>query len=556
MQVGRRINVERVVFRRRIIARLDKSWLARAGYGMIFSSLEFIFGFLPITFAVFVLLGLKGWHRVGIMWLVAASLLFYGWWNPAFLPLLLGSILFNYGVGYVLSRRANDAPGDGRAPILWLGIVGNLALLGYFKYAHFVLANISSVSGLSLSLGEIILPLGISFFTFTQIAFLVDAYRGRAHELNVLNYCLFVTYFPHLIAGPVLHHREMMPQFARPYRPSLADLAVGMSCFVIGLFKKVVLADGLAPYATAVFHAAGPGVELTFFEVWGGVLAYSFQIYFDFSGYSDMAVGISRMFGVKLPINFYSPYQAHNIIDFWRRWHMTLSRFLRDYLYIPLGGGRRGEYRRYANLMTTMLLGGLWHGASWTFVIWGGMHGLYLAVNHGWRRLCAVCGWPAEPGGPVRRAACIAFTFFACCIAWVFFRASTLDSALTLIYAMAGGNGISLPAVAERYLGGAGMSGLRFDGMFHNGLADWWGGVAFLISAAAIVWLAPNTQQIFDRFQPTLDGHTFVDGASLRWRWYCWRPTPMNAVFCSISFAIVVVALTVGSYSEFLYFQF
>jgi alginate O-acetyltransferase complex protein AlgI len=251
---------------------------------------------------------------------------------------------------------------------------------------------------------------------------------------------------PHLIAGPVLHHKEMMPQFARPetYRFSWDNMTIGLTIFTIGLFKKSVLADGVSPYANVAFHAVDMEEKLDLLASWGGALAYTAQLYFDFSGYSDMAIGLSRMFGIVLPLNFNSPYKATNIIDFWRRWHMTLSRFLRDYLYIPLGGNRKGPMRRQINLMVTMLLGGLWHGASWNFVLWGGLHGLYLAINHGWRSLCKRYFPGLGDTGILGKLTAWAFTFIAVVVAWVFFRATTLDGALNMLSGMIGLHGINL----------------------------------------------------------------------------------------------------------------
>jgi D-alanyl-lipoteichoic acid acyltransferase DltB (MBOAT superfamily) len=279
------------------------------------------------------MIGARGHHRVAISWLVAASLFFYGWWNPAYLGLILGSMLFNYAVGVTLLNN-NSALKKGT---LVFGISINLALLAYFKYANFFVDNINLALDTTYHLEHIFLPLAISFFTFQQVAYLVDAYKGETREHNFLHYCLFVTFFPQLIAGPIVHHKEMLPQFAKAntYILNHKNLAIGLTIFILGLFKKVVFADSIAGYATPVFDAAEVGVILTVAEAWMGALAYTMQLYFDFSGYSDMAIGLGYMFGIKLPLNFNSPYQSLNIIDFWRRWHMTLSRFLRDYLYIP-----------------------------------------------------------------------------------------------------------------------------------------------------------------------------------------------------------------------------
>ena len=366
---------------------------------MLFNSFAFLFAYLPIVLAGYFLLDRlaptagtsANWRRLApAAWLAGASLFFYAWWDVRYLPLLLASICVNYGAGRLIGASAGAA----RKRVLVAALALNLGLLAYYKYANFF---IDSVNAIAVTAGagavslpwhglDIILPIGISFFTFTQIAFLVDCYRGEVREYRFIHYVLFVSYFPHLIAGPVLHHRDMMPQFADPANahPRAANFAIGLSIFTIGLAKKVLIADNLSPLAIPVFAA---GAEPTLIEAWIGVLAYTFQLYFDFSGYSDMAIGLSRLFGVKLPLNFNSPYKAANIADFWRRWHMTLSRFLRDYLYIPLGGSRRGEAMRYRNLMLTMLLGGLWHGAGWTFVIWGGLHGLYLVLQQAWQRV-------------------------------------------------------------------------------------------------------------------------------------------------------------------------
>jgi alginate O-acetyltransferase complex protein AlgI len=349
---------------------------------VLFNSPEFILFYLPVVVAVFFLLA--RWQRkAAALWLAVASLFFYGWWNPNFVVLLLASVVFNFYMGSAISRRREAISAFSTAksvrPLLVLAIGANLALLAYFKYANFFIDSTNALTGSNFALLNIVLPLGISFFTFTQIAFLVDASRGLAREYDFVHYLLFVTYFPHLIAGPVLHHKQMMPQFAErsTYLPNRENIVVGLTIFCVGLAKKVIIADSLSVYASPVFAAAEKGVAITFFEAWGGLLAYTFQLYFDFSGYSDMAIGLSLLFGVTLPINFNSPYQATNIIEFWRRWHMTLSQFLRDYLYVPLGGNRLGVSRRHFNLMVTMVLGGLWHGANWTFVIWGALHGFF-----------------------------------------------------------------------------------------------------------------------------------------------------------------------------------
>lgn len=510
---------------------------------MLFNSYAFIFVFLPLVMAGFFLVGRTS-HKGAALWLALASLVFYGWWNPRFVILVLVSILINYTAGYYISRKRNEVPELAKA-MLTLAIVVDLGILAYYKYANFFIANVSQLAGIEFSALDIILPIGVSFFTFTQIAFLVDAYRGIAREYNFIHYLLFVTYFPHLIAGPVLHHKQMMPQFAErtTYTPSLENINIGLTIFVIGLAKKVLLADQFALYADPIFSIAGQGGHPSLIESWVGGLSYSLQLYFDFSGYSDMAIGLSRMFNIRLPLNFDSPYKAPNIIEFWRRWHMTLSAFLRDYLYIPLGGNRNGPIHRHMNLMITMLLGGLWHGAGWTFVLWGGLHGTYLIINHLWHSISGRSGpspgWRALPG--------TALTFTGVVFAWIPFRAPDLDTAFHLWAGMLGLNGISLPpAMAVKVPawlhdlvvpGGAlPMSVLNAKEVF---LA--------LPAGLAIVWLLPNAQQLLASFNPAWDRvrSPTTNG---------WRLIPTNGAVLGILFAASLMMLT--RESAFLYFQF
>src|SRR5260370_26203987 len=345
---------------------------------MLFNSYQFIFLFLPIAIIGYFALGRLG-NLAPVIWLALASLVFYSASNWQFVPLLLASVAFNYVIGlFLISKRLRAVA---RLAVLTVGVAGDLVVLGYFKYAGFLAANLNAIFSTGLTV-EILLPVGISFYTFTQIAFLVDAYRRNVARYALPHFALFVSYFPHLIAGPILHHKDMIPQFERAEakRPDAHLILCGLIFFAAGLFKKTCLADGIQPLVSLAF---GPGTP-SFDQAWIGALAYTFQLYFDFSGYSDMAIGISLMFGIFLPLNFNSPYKAMSIIDFWRRWHMTLSQFLRDYLYIPLGGNRHGRILRYVNLMITMVLGGLWHGAAWTFVAWGALHGAYLCINHAW----------------------------------------------------------------------------------------------------------------------------------------------------------------------------
>ncbi|WP_250516508.1 MBOAT family O-acyltransferase [Caballeronia sp. INDeC2] len=418
-------------------------------------------------------------------------------------------------------------------------IATNLAVLGYYKYANFFIDSTNHFLGWHLDVLAVLLPLGISFFTFTQIAFLVDVYRGIAREYSFANYLLFVTYFPHLIAGPVLHHKQMMPQFANPdtFRINPHNIAAGLTVFVLGLAKKVLIADNLALAATPLFNAASAGVPLTFFEAWIAAFAYTLQLYFDFSGYCDMAVGISLLFNVKLPINFDSPYQSASIIDFWRRWHMTLSAFLRDYLYIPMGGSRHGgPMRRHANLMITMLLGGLWHGAGWTFVVWGGLHGVYLIINHGWRALASRFGI-AHASVPWRLAS-VALTFIAVVVGWVFFRADKFDTAWNVLAGMAGLHGVSLPFITSVTL-----PKIAFVALFIG---------------AILVWACPNLQRL-------LEQHMSVEHPEMHWPAIVIKaksllsfvnPSALMAVTSALLLFFVVLAIRSNGPSEFLYFEF
>ena len=518
---------------------------------MLFNSYVFIFAFLPLTLAGFFILG-RYRPMLAAAWLTAASLFFYGWWNPVYVWLLALSFVFNYACGITIVRAGVRGDQRMRKRMLIFAVTMNLVVLGYYKYANFFLASINHVSGAGLTFGEIVLPLGISFFTFTQIAFLADAYYGKAREYNFVHYGLFVTYFPHLIAGPILHHAEMMPQFGQPatYRFSFENAAVGTTIFVIGLFKKVILADSVGAYAKPVFDAAAAGVELTLLEAWCGALAYTFQLYFDFSGYSDMAIGLSRLFGVTLPLNFHSPYQAVNIIDFWRRWHMTLSRFLRAYLYIPLGGNRKGVARRYLNLMITMALGGLWHGAGWTFVLWGMLHGLYLVINHGWHALRVRLGHDLKRSTWWGRACACLVTFVAVVIGWVLFRAADLTAAVAMLKAMAGVNGLVLPDFWLPKWGAVGQwlaaHGVRFGDthdLVGGGVVNW---IWILL---LVVWFAPNTQQLLAAYRPALA--LFAERYQGR---LSWRPAPLYALLTAA--AALIAIFNLHKRSEFLYFQF
>ena len=494
---------------------------------MLFNSYIFIFLFLPISLIVYFQIGRYGYHNVAIGWLVATSLVFYGWWNPVYLGLILGSIVFNFALGAFIHKNLHRQP----AYVLTFGIVVNLVVLGYFKYANFFIDNVNSLFATNIHLDQIILPLAISFFTFQQIAYLVDTWKGETGEQNFLHYCLFVTFFPHIVAGPIVHHKEMLPQFAKKNigRLSYENITVGLSLFILGLFKKVVIADTAAVYATPYFDIAAHGGTLTFLEGWVAALAYTFQLYFDFSGYSDMAIGMAKMFGILLPINFNSPYKAYNIIDFWRTWHITLSRFLRDYLYIPLGGNRKGTARRYVNLMITMLLGGLWHGAGWTFVIWGGLHGIYLVINHGWRALKSILKPTFKIPSFLADNVSWLITFIAVVVAWVFFRAPTMHSALRVLEAMFGLNGF----------------GLTISGELSRRTL-----LLFFISVIFIVRVLPNSIDIVSRFNPVLEKEYGRIKSAIT---LSWKPTIIwGFIFVVLALASLRTMIIQG-YHEFIY---
>jgi len=487
---------------------------------MLFNSHQFLFLFLPATAAIFFLLSGFGRRQLLIAWLVVASIFFYGYWNVSYVPLLLFSVLFNYFLGEALEAEKKK----------WMllgGIAVNLGLLGYFKYATFIVENLRF-----LPIGDlhVVLPIGISFLTFEQIAYLIDTYKGQTPPRDFVRYCWFITFFPRLIAGPIVRAREILPQYGKRSFGSFDTtwFATGVTIFVIGLFKKVMCADHVGSYATYVFQTAEGGTPITFFEAWGGALAFTCQIYFDFSGYSDMAIGIARMFGIVLPLNFDSPYKACNIIEFWRRWHMTLSRFLRDYLYIPLGGDRKGEARRYTNLMITMLVAGLWHGAGWTFVAWGALHGFYLCINHAWRSVRARLGQDLNRTTWWGRGSGRCATLGAVVLAWIFFRASSFSGALNMMTGMAGMNG--------------------------------WGGIStsllgyFIAPMLLLVCLvAPNTQELVGQIEDdSLDQPGPVRPAYTPW--FLWQPNLRWSIMIGLMFYLAIVSLT--EENEFIYFRF
>ena len=484
---------------------------------MVLSSYSFLFGFLPLVLLGYYLLGARGrlWASV---WLLLASLASYSFWDYRFLPILLGSIAANF-FAYTRIVAAAQPPKK-----LWLtcALAFNLLMLATFKYANFFIESINALTGIGVQPLALLLPIGISFFTFTQISLLVDAYQGKVPSLTLGTYTLFVSYFPYIVAGPVLHHRDILPQIADAagVRPKVADFAVGLTLFTFGAAKKLLLADNLIPLVNLAFQAEHPQLA----QAWLGVFAYALQLYFDFSGYSDMAIGVSRLFGIQIPFNFNSPYKAASVSEFWLRWHISLSRFLRNYLYIPLGGNRSGEFSRYRNLLLTMLLGGLWHGSNWTFVVWGGLHGLYLCVQHGWRALAT----SGSNGSTMQlpRWACHLLTMLAVLVAWCFFRATSVGAALDILSGMVGRHGLGA------------VPGLQPFTLAILALSTW------------IALFMPNTNEVFawleSRFANSPEAKSLL---ALRW-----HPSWNWGLVTGVVFALCL--LSMEKTQDFIYAQF
>ncbi len=518
---------------------------------MLFDSYIFIFAFLPITLGIYFLLTSYNFFKTAINWLIFASLFFYAWWNPKYLVLIILSIMVNYYIGlFIIKYYARKKM---RALALYLGLIFNLGLIVFYKYTNFFVENLNYF-GADINVPPIILPLAISFFTFQQIAYLVDVNRGYAKKYRFSDYCLFVTFFPQLIAGPIVQHNQIISQFGNlsNLQFSSKSISVGFTIFLLGLVKKVGLADYVAVYANTVFDSATKGIILSFWESWFGAFAYSVQLYFDFSGYSDMAVGLGLMFGIKLPANFNSPYKAVNIIDFWRRWHITLSTFLRDYLYIPLGGNKYGAFKRYINIFITMVIGGLWHGANWTFVVWGGMHGFFIIINHFWRGLTSkylILFWAKNKKLNILYQM---ITFLAVVSAWVLFKAENIKVAISILRSMYLFNGLSFPNSLLRNIEILKSLGLETRGMFYNGLADWYNGVLMIGVLILIVLKTPNTLEIMRRFYPSdYQVSTEVKGNIISSVWY---PSKKWAFITSLLFLVAI--MLISEENEFLYFQF
>jgi D-alanyl-lipoteichoic acid acyltransferase DltB (MBOAT superfamily) len=496
---------------------------------MVYASDTFIF-FLAVLLPLYSLC-VRNWRGSGKAVLIAASLFFYSYWLPLYLLLLLGSIAANFGLGRLLSRERG---GVGGKLVLSLGLAANIALIAYFKYANFFLENIARAIGSQHSALDIALPLGISFFTFQQISFLMEVYRGRLTDVVFKDYVLFISFFPQLIAGPIVTPSEMLPQLRRKrdWRLRADHLSLGFFLFSAGLFKKVVLIDPYVPYIDVVFAHAAAGNTVGLVDAWTGALGYTFQIYLDFSAYSDMAIGLALMFGLRLPLNFFSPYKAASIREFWRRWHITLGRFLQRYLYVPLGGSHHGALRTSFALMATMLLGGLWHGAGWQFIVWGGLHGVMLAVNHLWLSWREKSHYLEQAAGHwLYRALMVLLTFFALTVTWVFFRADSVATAMNIVSGLFGLN--DAPSI-----------GSTTKGIFP----------AFPVYMA-FVWLLPNTVQIMRRFPVSLSAPQFAEALSKNRRWaLSFRLTRTWALVSAILF--LASWFSMSNISPFIYFQF
>lgn len=484
---------------------------------MLFNSYIYILVFLPVSLVIYFFLNRIKNSLVANYFLVAASFFFYSYWDPKYLLLMLISVIFNYSIGTLLSKMNSKKAAK---TALFTGIAINLVALGYYKYADFFIKSTNAVAGTNFDLQHIILPLAISFFTFQQIAYLVDSYRGLTKEYDFLNYCLFVSFFPQLIAGPIVHHKEMMTQFEQTENKKFIheNFHKGLFIFSMGLFKKTVIADTFALWANFGYNN---DISLTLFNAWATSLAYTFQLYFDFSGYSDMAVGAAKMFNIDLPVNFNSPYKAVNIQDFWKRWHMTLSRWLKDYLYIPLGGSKGSSKRTSFNLMTTFLLGGLWHGASWTFVAWGLLHGIGSVIHRFWHKT----------GIKMSRTMGIFITFLFVHIAWVFFRAESFGKAFYLIKGLFGFNGISMHESLQYSYPFLSTLGIQLTGGTEY-YGSFWETSFILAVAGWIVFRKKNSQEIAEHFESTY----------------------LYIVLTSILLAFGIFAT--GSVNEFLYFNF
>jgi alginate O-acetyltransferase complex protein AlgI len=544
---------------------------------VLFNSYQFLFAFLPITLVGFFALGTVS-RMWALRWIIFVSLLFYAWWRPLNVLLIAPSILINFALARTLQRLSEDERGRRTSRlVLLLGIAFNIAFLGYFKYIDFGRSTINDIFGTNLVLTHIILPLGVSFITFQKIAFLVDVHAKRVRQFTFQDYALFVLFFPQLIAGPIVHYREMMPQFnGASCRFNKENFAVGLTLLSFGLFKKVVLADHMATVITPIYNEAASGNEVSLLLAWAAAVGFTLQIYFDFSGYSDMALGLARFFGIRLPQNFYSPLKASSIIDFWLRWHMTLTRFLTAYIYNPLtlwltrqraakgGLGLAGSkttigafiYLLMFPILLTMFVSGLWHGAAYGFVVWGLLNGFYLATNHAWRLIRPQLWSDRQSYGRFMQPLGRLLTFTSVAVAMVFFRSPTLTSAIDLMKGLIGHNGVALPQAIFDHLGP--VAGWLHRGGVASVDSELWSGQEFTrmvmwIFALMLIALAcPNTLQILARYEPALGVKPLT--SNFAGRRIEWNPCLPWAIGMSIVTAIGI--FFVGGESEFLYWQF
>jgi alginate O-acetyltransferase complex protein AlgI len=543
---------------------------------VLFNSYQFLFAFLPIALVGFFALGVVS-RMWALCWIILISLFFYAFWRPLNVLIIAPSILINFALARALQRLSEDEKRHRTSSlVLLLGIAFNIAFLGYFKYIDFGRSTINDIFGTNLVLTHVILPLGISFITFQKIAFLVDIHAKRVRSFSLQDYCLFVLFFPQLIAGPIVHYREMMPQFhGASCRFNVENFAVGLTLLSFGLFKKVFLADHIATVVTPIYNQAASGSEISLLLAWAAAVGFTLQIYFDFSGYSDMALGLARFFGIRLPQNFYSPLKASSIIDFWLRWHITLTRFLTAYIYNPLtlwltrsrvAKGRPGlvgsnttigafAYLLMFPILLTMFVSGLWHGTGYGFIVWGLLHGVYLTINHAWRlikpklwadrssyeRLMTPLGW--------------LLTFTSVAAAMVFFRSPTLGSAIDLMKGLIGQNGVALPEAIYNHLGSGWLQRIGVASV----QPELWSSqefgrmVMWIFAPMLIALVCPNSLQILARYEPALGIKPVTTKVAGR-RIIEWDPSLSWAIGLSMVSAVGIFFL--GGESEFLYWQF
>jgi alginate O-acetyltransferase complex protein AlgI len=542
---------------------------------MLFNSYPFLFVFLPLAFMGTFVLGAFS-RSLAIFWLGAASMVFYGFWDSKFVLLLLGSIVGNYCFGrwleFAQQRGQENNPTVGR--ILFAAILLNLLVLGYFKYCNFFIGAFVGAFGHEFVPFNIILPLGISFFTFTQIGFLVDVSRGLTSEASLTRYLLFVTYFPHLIAGPLLHHKQVMPQFmqADAFRINTQNISVGLTIFILALAKKIFLADSFSEIVDPIYGSVNAGHQPMLAEAWVAALSYPLQLYFDFSAYSEMAIGLSLIFNVRLPLNFNSPFKATSVIDFWQRWHMSLTKYIYEYLYTPItlalmrkGLGRSKFVENFYTVILptfiTFAIIGLWHGANWTFVVFGVVHGLFMVINYQWASFRKKMGW-RNTGHFYKLSACL-LTYLAVVCATVFFRADTVGAAITILKGMVGSNGLSFPLTLQPWVTSVLPDSwinahVVFEGVIPNSafVLNPLFALMLITLGQAIVWTLPNLHQIMNQYNIVVEDmarKTLPTSATGSWSWH---PTTVSAIIIGITLFAVVLTMATNRPSTFLYYQF